>query len=50
MERSPINDVEIKVLLKGALSDEIHNREVYVNGIDQSYCYEGYTTFKTEKL
>lgn len=45
MERSPINDVEIKVLLKGALSDEIHNREVYVNGIDQSYCYEGYTTF-----
>lgn len=50
MERSPNNDVEIKVLLKGALSDEIHNREVYVNGIDQSYCYEGYTTFKTEKL
>ena len=50
MERSPINDVEIKVLLKGALSDEIHNREVYVNGIDQSYCYEGYTTFKTDKL
>ena len=50
MERSPINDVEIKVLLKGALSDEIHNREVYVNGIDQSYCYEGYTTFKVEEL
>lgn len=50
MERSPIKDVEIKVLLKGALSDEIHSREVYVNGIDQSYYYEGYTTFKAEKL
>lgn len=50
MQRSPIKDVEIKVLLKGALTDEIHSREVYVNGIDQSYYYEGYTTFKTEKL
>ena len=50
MERSPIKDVEIKVLLKGALSDNINSREVYVNGIDQSYYYEGYTTFKTEKL
>lgn len=50
MERSPIKDVEIKVLLKGALSDNINSREVYVNGIDQSYYYEGYMTFKTEKL
>lgn len=50
MERSPIKDVEIKVLLKGALTDEIHSREVYVKGIDQSYYYEGYTTFKAEKL
>lgn len=50
MERSPIKDVEIKVLLKGALSDEINSREVYINGIDQSYCYEGLTAFKTEEL
>ena len=50
MERSTIKDVEIKVLLKGALSDEIHSREVYVNGIDQSYYYEGFTAFNTEKL
>ena len=50
MERSPIKDVEIKVLLKGALTDEIHRREVYVNGIDQSYYYEGLTAFNTEKL
>ncbi len=50
MERSPIKDVETKVLLKGALSDEIHSREVYVNSIDQSYYYEGFTDFNTEKL
>ena len=50
MERSPIKDVEIKVLLKGALTDEINSREVYMKGIDQSYYYEGYTTFKTEEL
>lgn len=50
MQRSPIKDVEIKVLLKGALSDKIHSREVYVNGIDQSYYYEGFTAFNTEKL
>lgn len=48
MERSPIKDVEIKVLLKGALTDEIYSREVYMKGIDHSYYYEGYTTFKTE--
>ena len=50
MERSPIKDVEIKVLLKGALTDEINSREVYRKGIDHSYYYEGYTTFKTEEL
>lgn len=50
MERSPIKDVEIKVLLKGALTDELNSREVYMKGIDHSYYYEGYTTFKTEEL
>lgn len=50
MERSPIKDVEIKVLLKGALTDEINSRKVYMKGIDHSYYYEGYTTFKTEEL
>ena len=50
MERSPIKDVEIKVLLKGALTDEINSREVYMKGIDHSYYYEGYTTFKAEDL
>ena len=50
MERSPIKDVEIKVLLKGALTDEINSREVYMKGIDHSYYYAGYRTFKTEEL
>ena len=50
MERSPIKDVEIKVLLKAALTDEINSREIYIKGIDHSYYYEGYTTFKTEEL
>lgn len=50
MERSPIKDMQIKVLLKGALTDEINSREVYMKGIDHSYYYEGYTTFKTEEL
>ena len=50
MERSPIKDVEIKVLLKAALTDEINSREVYMKGIDHSYYYEGYATFKTEEL
>lgn len=50
MERSPIKDVEIKVLLKGALTDEINSREVYMKGIDHSYYYEGYTSFKAEEL
>jgi len=50
MERSPIKDVEIKVLLKNALTDQIDDREVYMKGIDVSYYYEGYNTFKTEEL
>ena len=50
MERSPIKDVEIKVLLKNALTDQIDNREEYMKGIDVSYYYEGYNTFKTEEL
>lgn len=50
MERSPIKDVEIKELLKKALTDKIDDREVYMKGIDASYHYEGYTTFKTEDL
>ena len=44
MERSPIKDVEIKVLLKNALTDKINDREVYMKGIDASYYYEGYNT------
>lgn len=50
MERSPIKDIEIKYLLKNALTDGIDSREVYMKGIDHSYYYEGYTTFKTEDL
>ena len=50
MERSPIKDVEIKVLLRAALTDEIDSREVYMKGIDHSYYYEGYTTFRAENL
>ena len=50
MERSPIKDIEIKHLLKAALTDEVDSRDVYMKGIDHSYYYEGYTTFKTEEL
>ncbi len=50
MERSPIKDLEIKYLLKNALTDEINSREVYMKGIDHSYYYEGYITFKAEDL
>lgn len=50
MERSPIKDIEIKHILKKALTDDIDSREVYMKGIDHSYYYEGYTTFKTEEL
>lgn len=50
MERSPIKDTEIKVVLKSALTSDINNRELYMKGIDHSYYYEGYATFKTEEL
>lgn len=50
MERSPIKDVEIKVLLKRSLTNKINDREVYMKGIDASYHYEGYHVFKTEDL
>lgn len=50
MERSPIKDIEIKHILKKALTDKINDRELYMKGIDNSYHYEGYTAFKTEEL
>ena len=50
MERSPIRDIEIKHLLKNALTDKINDRQVFMKGIDHSYYYEGYATFKTENL
>jgi len=50
MERSPIKDLEIKELLKKALTHEINDREVYIKGIDNSYLYEGYISFKTDEL
>jgi cell filamentation protein len=50
MERSPIKDIEIKHLLKDALTSEIDDREIYMKGIDASYYYEGYLVFKTEDL
>ena len=50
MERSPVKDVEIKVLLKSALTDKINDRELYMKGIDASYSYEGYNVYKTENL
>lgn len=50
MERSPIKDTEIKHILKAALTDDVNSREIYMKGIDKSYYYEGYTTFKAEEL
>ena len=50
MERSPIKDIEIKHILKNALTDNINDRELYMKGIDNSYHYEGYSAFKTEEL
>lgn len=50
MERSPIKDIEIKFLLKNALTDNISDRAIYMKGIDYSYYYEGYYVFKTEEL
>ena len=50
MERSPIKDIEIKHLLKKALTDKVNDREMYMKGIDHSYYYEGYAVYKTEEL
>ena len=50
MERSPIKDIEIKHLLKNALTDKINEREIFMKGIDVSYYYEGYTLYKTSQL
>ena len=50
MERSVIKDIEIKYILKNALTDNINNRELFMNNIDVSYYYEGYTKFKTKEL
>lgn len=50
MERSPIKDIEIKHLLRGALTDKVDNREVFMKGIDTSYHYEGYTMYRAEDL
>lgn len=50
MERSPIRDIEIKYILKQALTDKIDDREVYMKGIDHSYYYEGYVIYKAEDL
>ncbi len=50
MERSPVKDVEIKVLLKAALTDKINNREMFMKGVDHSYDYEGYSSYRTQDL
>lgn len=50
MERSPVKDIEIKHILKAALTDDIDSREVYMKGIDHSYYYEGYSIYKAEEL
>lgn len=50
MERSPIKDIEIKYLLKNALTKKINDREMYMKGIDHSYYYEGYSVYKTGQL
>ena len=50
MERSPVRDIEIKHILRVALTDQANDREMFMKGIDHSYYYEDYTTFKTEDL
>lgn len=50
MERSPIKDVEIKTLLKAALTDKIDDAETYMKGVDASYSYEGYCAYRTRDL
>ncbi len=50
MERSPVKDIEIKHILKAALTNKVNDREMFMKGIDHSYYYEGYTAFKAEEL
>lgn len=50
MERSPVRDIEIKYLLKNALTDKVDDRQTFMKGIDHSYQYEGYATYKAENL
>lgn len=50
MERSPVNDLEIKAVLAEALTDDINNRELFMKGLDHSYYFEGYQLFKSEDL
>ena len=50
MERSPVKDLEIKTLLRAALTDKINDREVYMKGVDASYHYEGYDVYKTSEI
>lgn len=50
MERSPIKDIEIKYVLRSVLTDKINDREIYMKGVDHSYYYEGYMTYKLEDL
>ena len=50
MERSPIKDIEIKYLLKNALTDKVNDREIYMKGIDTSYYYEGYSVYKASEI
>ncbi len=50
MERSPIKDIEIKYILKNALTDKVNDRDIYMKGIDNSYYYEGYTVYKISEL
>ncbi len=50
MERSPVKDIEIKHILRQALTDKIDDREIYMKGIDNSYYYEGYGVYKAEEL
>ncbi len=50
MERSPVKDIEIKHLLKQALTGQVHDRDIYMKGIDHSYYYEGYAVYRTKEL
>lgn len=50
MERSPVNDLEIRFLLKESVTDKINDREIYMKGIDTSYFYEGYMEYRIEEL